>query len=572
MKLDPKVKNLIVFVFKWLGGLSCVLTAYIKITGEKDPLVIIGHFTTFILIWRISLFLTRRYLYQNPSITSRGKWCILIDYGSTICAKFLHSIVARKMSIYIVSTAESTNTVELIDRLRTQFNVKIEIKHQKFGQGNDNDVIFYENFTKICQQLDGDGGIGLLVCNFDVDPRTPIIHEDIPPIEIDSILAKTVYPFAHVVSIVHGFMVKRRKGAIITMSSALGNHSAPYLSLYSATKSFMTQLTRSLHIESWGTGVAFLAVTPFDNFEMLTVQDVEVVVETSLTQIGKQYFWQICGTYASIALDWAMSYNPFAFNIMRRHMKSKMQGGDRSSFIQAHLYVTYLIAPVTSFSLALLIIKGNIGFSSFESMNYQKVFFVVGFVTFLLALWRILLSMYRRLCTRPQSLASYGKWAIVTGSTSGIGKDYAAHLARCGSSVLIISRSETKLIEQKNELLSLSPGISVEYLAFDFTQSGAIRDKFYDQLEISCKRLNADGGIGLLVNNVGMANEYPKKLEEFSFAEIDEMLTCNISSIVLMSRSIIKLMKERNKGAVLNISSGSGNHCGPLLALYSSTK
>jgi len=588
MKIDPKVKNLLIFVAKWLGGISFVLTAYVKITGESNPLVIVGHFTSLILVWRILLFLTRRYLLQTPPISSRGKWCIVVDNGSSVGAQFVNYLVARKMPIYIVSTESTTHEgststskySKLVERLSTEFHTNVEIKQHVFGQGNDTN--FYETFTKRCQQLDNDGGIGLLVCNFDVDRMhsTPVLHEDLPIDELDSILARTVYPFAHVVSTVHGFMVKRRSGAVITMSSALGNHSSPYMSLYSATKSFMTQLTRSLHIESWGTGVAFLAVTPFDNFGPLTATNEETLVHTVITQVGKQYFWQICGTYASIALDWAVGYNPFAFNLVRRYMymlKKKSSGsgaGHQSSPLITHasLVATCLIAPVSSFSLA-LVLSNSLFRIVYSTTILKKIFLVIGLTAFLLAFWRVSLSLYRRLLTRPRSPASCGKWAIVTGSTSGIGKDYAAYLAKSGVSVLIISRSESKLIEQKNELLSSNPGkISVEYIAFDFNQVGSVRDTFYEQLNSTCARLNLDGGIGLLVNNVGVANEYPMKLEEFSFAEIDDMLTCNISSIVLMSRSIIKLMKVRGKGSVLNVSSGSGNHCGPLLALYSSTK
>lgn len=81
-----------------------------------------------------------------------------------------------------------------------------------------------------------------------------------------------------------------------------------------------------------------------------------------------------------------------------------------------------------------------------------------------------------------------------------------------------------------------------------------------------------DGGIGLLVNNVGMANETPRYLEELSSQEIDNMLYCNIFSTMDMTRTVLGFMKKRANGAILNISSGSGNHPGPLLAVYSSTK
>jgi len=69
-----------------------------------------------------------------------------------------------------------------------------------------------------------------------------------------------------------------------------------------------------------------------------------------------------------------------------------------------------------------------------------------------------------------------------------------------------------------------------------------------------------------------MANEIPRCLEELEAQEIDNMLYCNIFSMMDMTRSVLGYMKERKTGAILNISSGSGNHPGPFLAVYSSTK
>ena len=58
----------------------------------------------------------------------------------------------------------------------------------------------------------------------------------------------------------------------------------------------------------------------------------------------------------------------------------------------------------------------------------------IGCVALCVAAWRILLSMYRRLVLPPKDPKSYGKWAIVTGTTSGIGKAFADDLAEKGLS------------------------------------------------------------------------------------------------------------------------------------------
>jgi 17beta-estradiol 17-dehydrogenase / very-long-chain 3-oxoacyl-CoA reductase len=189
-----------------------------------------------------------------------------------------------------------------------------------------------------------------------------------------------------------------------------------------------------------------------------------------------------------------------------------------------------------------------------------------------LIVWRISLTFYRRVLLRPRPLSSYGKWAIVTGSTSGIGKEFSEYFASKGLSVLIISRSEDKLIEQTNELKSKYPNISVEHLAFDFSSTGTIRDTFYSNLDIVCNKLHNDGNIGILLNNVGTANEIPKTIDEFSKTDVLKILNCNVLSTTMMTKTVLKYMKMRKNGVILSISSGSGNHCGPFLALYSATK
>lgn len=234
MKLDPKVRNLILFIIRWLGGLTIFLTVYTRVTGEYNPLVLVGHFVSLILTWRILLFITRRYLLKNRSIKDEGKWCIIVDDGSFLGSEFANYLAARKMSTYIISTAGESKTKELVDRVWSKFNFKVEAVSHQFGEGKD--ASFYENLSKSCEKFDKDGGIALLVCNFGIASVSPVLHDDLSVKDVDSILARTVYPFAHIVSTVHAFMVKRRRGSVITFSSALGNHSAPYLSLYSATR------------------------------------------------------------------------------------------------------------------------------------------------------------------------------------------------------------------------------------------------------------------------------------------------------------------------------------------------
>ena len=198
---------------------------------------------------------------------------------------------------------------------------------------------------------------------------------------------------------------------------------------------------------------------------------------------------------------------------------------------------------------------------------YKLAVLIVGGIV----LWRILLSIYRRMILPPKQLHEYGGWVIVTGSTSGIGKAFIEHIASLGMNVVAISRSEDKLKEQV-EGLREQYGVKAEYLAFDFTQTGKACDAFYGKVDDLCAALAKDGHVGVLINNVGTANTYPMTLEEFTDKDIQDMIQCNIYSTMNMTRTVMKYMKERNNGCIVNISSGSGNHPTPQLAIYSATK
>lgn len=88
----------------------------------------------------------------------------------------------------------------------------------------------------------------------------------------------------------------------------------------------------------------------------------------------------------------------------------------------------------------------------------------------------------------------------MVGSTSGIGKDFADHLASQKMNVLVISRTEERLQEQAQALQN-KHGVSAAYLAYDFTKTGKPREEFYQKLKVQLQKMDQDGGVGLLVNN-----------------------------------------------------------------------
>lgn len=216
----------------------------------------------------------------------------------------------------------------------------------------------------------------------------------------------------------------------------------------------------------------------------------------------------------------------------------------------------------------------SIAVGSYVVVNYleSSPVKIIGYATLAFCVYRVLLLFYRRVIQPAKKPSSYGKWAVITGTTSGIGKVFTEYLvSKEKMKVLVISRNEDKLKEQLEEIKAL--GGEAKYLVFDFScEDKDSKNKFYKELDIVLEQLHNDGGIGLLINNAGTTNSYPMNYMEMTTDLVDEIVSCNIQSLLRMTRAVLKYMEKRNKGAVLSISSGSGALPAPMLSVYASTK
>ena len=145
--------------------------------------------------------------------------------------------------------------------------------------------------------------------------------------------------------------------------------------------------------------------------------------------------------------------------------------------------------------------------------------------------------------------------ALITGASSGIGRDIAKELARRGYDIVIVARSEDKLNELKNEINN----VKVEVIPMDISNLD------------NCKELyNKVGYVEILVNNAGFG-----LFGKFNTTDIDremEMVDLNVKSLHYLTKLFLKDMVEKDKGYILNVASIAGHLPGPFMSTYYATK
>ena len=169
-----------------------------------------------------------------------------------------------------------------------------------------------------------------------------------------------------------------------------------------------------------------------------------------------------------------------------------------------------------------------------------------------------------RLCRSEHFGERFGEWAVVTGCTGGIGREYALGLAKKGMSMVLVSRSKEKLEELENEILKLYK-VKTMIIVVDFTEKEAL-----DQLVITLRESKID--IGVLVNNVGMLGPHFQPFLDLESKIVADMIQVNVTATTVLCHELLPAMIQKRKGAVINIASISSYMPGAYLAEYTATK
>lgn len=156
-------------------------------------------------------------------------------------------------------------------------------------------------------------------------------------------------------------------------------------------------------------------------------------------------------------------------------------------------------------------------------------------------------------------------WAIVTGASSGIGRDMSRYLFDLGYDLVIIARDKDKLDKLKKELLEKLENKDEKREILVIQSDLSIKDNCFDLY-----RKTKDLDIDLLINNAGFGvfgNFVETDLEK----EIN-LINTNITAVHILTKLYLKDMVEKNKGRILNVASIAGMEPGPLMATYYASK
>ena len=148
--------------------------------------------------------------------------------------------------------------------------------------------------------------------------------------------------------------------------------------------------------------------------------------------------------------------------------------------------------------------------------------------------------------------------ALITGASSGIGKDFAKLLINKYDELILVARDKDRLMKLKDELNKI-PNKRVIAISLDLS------------IRKNCEKLFEENkDVDLLVNNAGFGD-----CGFFNKTKLDkdiDMINTNIVAVHILTKLYLDEMVKNDKGHILNVASIAGFMPGPLMATYYSTK
>jgi 17beta-estradiol 17-dehydrogenase / very-long-chain 3-oxoacyl-CoA reductase len=203
-------------------------------------------------------------------------------------------------------------------------------------------------------------------------------------------------------------------------------------------------------------------------------------------------------------------------------------------------------------------------------MSASQALQYIGAATTLLLTYKAI--SFTRIYFIPSKLHLYNpsgdSWALITGSTNGIGEGFAHALCAKNFNVVLHGRNQQKLDTLRSTLQKQYPNVQIETVIAD------VFDIDVDIESIVKTCTNLPGKLTLLVNNVGGAPLSPSyaTLAEVDAAYVDKIINLNSRFPTQLTRALLPLLNKNPKSLILSTCSITGFRGLPYLSIYSSTK
>jgi NAD(P)-dependent dehydrogenase (short-subunit alcohol dehydrogenase family) len=159
--------------------------------------------------------------------------------------------------------------------------------------------------------------------------------------------------------------------------------------------------------------------------------------------------------------------------------------------------------------------------------------------------------------TNTVSAKLAGKRAVVTGASSGIGKEVAMKLLQAGAQVSLVSRNPDRILSE------LPAGSNAKGYAIDLGDISQVGAKI--------QAIVADmGGVDIVINNAGTA--YIGELIDMPLAEWQKLFDLNLTSVFQCLQAVLPSMRSQKSGTIINVASIAGKQGFPNWGAYCASK
>ncbi len=161
----------------------------------------------------------------------------------------------------------------------------------------------------------------------------------------------------------------------------------------------------------------------------------------------------------------------------------------------------------------------------------------------------------------PKGMTFRGRTVLVTGASSGIGRETALAFAAAGANVVLLARRAKVLAKVAAEARKL--GATTLVASTDVTEAAAVAGAFR-------KAVRRFGTVDIVVNNAGVL--IPSRVEDLRTADLRKMLDVNLLGALHVMQEAVKVMRRQGHGQIVNVASLAGRRGFSPLGGYCASK